>query len=250
MTKARLTLIFAAIAFIPGLAGAQVFTVGGDDADYYGPRRSPVFGGGSLVYGKPSGSFADYVDQGFGFDGFVRLKLDRRGVFSLGLEGGWLQYGREKMRVPLSSTIGRVQVDVVTSNNIMFLGLGPQVMSPTGAVRPYLSGSVGFSYLFTESSVDGDDRDYYYGSDGSFAKSTNYSDAVFATTGGAGIYIPFGSRANAGLDIGMRYHNSGRGKYLKEGSIVDRPGTTPLIFPIESRTDLFTWRIGFVAGLR
>lgn len=240
-----------AVALLPSLAGAQVFTVGGSDRqDDVGPRRSPVFGGASFVYGRPSGSFADYVEQGFGFDAFGRWKVDRRGAFSLGIEGGWLQYGREVMRVPLSSTIGRVMVDVTTSNNIIFLGAGPQLMIPSGALRPYVNGSVGFSYLFTESSVDGDDRDYYYGSDGSFARSTNYSDFVFATTGGAGVYIPFGAKREAGLDIGLRYHSGGTGKYLKEGSIVDRPGTTPEIFPIESRTNLFSWRIGFVAGLR
>ena len=250
MKRINVVRIAMAAALVPSLAGAQVFTVGGSDDREIGPRRSPVFGGASLVYGRPSGTFADYVEQGFGVDGFGRWKVDRRGVFSLGLEGGWLQYGRETMRVPLSSTIGRVEVDVTTSNNIIFLGAGPQLMAPSGALRPYINGSAGFSYLFTESSVDGDDRDYGYGNDGSFAKSTNYSDFVFATTGGAGLYIPFGAKREAGLDIGVRYHNSGRGKYLKEGSIVDRPGTTPLIFPIESETHLLSWRIGFVAGLR
>jgi hypothetical protein len=250
MKRINVVRIAMAAALVPSLAGAQVFTVGGSDDREIGPRRSPVFGGASIVYGRPSGAFADYVEQGFGVDGFGRWKVDRRGVFSLGLEGGWLQYGRETKRVPLSSTIGRVEVDVTTSNNIIFLGAGPQLMAPSGALRPYINGSAGFSYLFTESSVDGDDRDYGYGNDGSFAKSTNYSDFVFATTGGAGVYIPFGAQRRAGLDIGVRYHNSGRGKYLKEGSIVDRPGTTPLIFPIESETHLLSWRIGFVTGLR
>lgn len=241
------TLVLTIVALgLPVTASAQVFRVGGRDNDQQvGPRHSPVLGGASVVYGRPTGDFASYVNQGFGVDGFARWKVDRRGIFSLGAEGGWMQYGRETMRVPLSSTVGRINVDVTTSNNIVFLGAGPQLTVPSGPVRPYVSGSVGFSYFFTESSVSGSNSDDY-----SFAETKNFDDFIFATTGGAGVYIPFGARREMGLDIGVRYHNSGRGQYLREGSIHDRPGQTPLIVPIESRTQLYSWRIGFVAGLR
>lgn len=231
---------------LPQVVLAQVFRVGGDDRDAQaGPRRSPVFGGVSLVYGRPTGEFATYVDQGFGLDGFARYKVDRRGIFSLGVEGGWMQYGRETIRAPLSSTVGRIMVDVTTSNNIVFLGAGPQLTAPSGPVRPYVAGSVGFSYFFTESSVSGSSSDNQ-----SFAETNNFDDFIFATTGGAGVYVPLGSRREAGLDIGVRYHNGGRGQYLREDSIRDRPGQTPLITPIESQTRLYSWRVGFVAGFR
>ncbi|MGQ0650017.1 MAG: hypothetical protein ACT4P7_20905 [Gemmatimonadaceae bacterium] len=243
-TRKRLLLGALVAVLMPQLALAQVFRVGGEGDVDVGPRRSPVFGGGSVVYGRPTGDFASYVKQGFGVDGFGRWKVDRRGIFSLGIEGGWMQYGRETIRAPLSSTIGRITVDVTTSNNIVFLGAGPQLMVPSGPIRPYVNGSAGFTYLFTESSVEGSDDEY------SFAETTNFDDVVFATTGGAGVYIPFGIRREAGLDIGVRYHNGGRGQYLREGSIRDRPGTTPEITPIESQTRLVSWRIGIVAGLR
>lgn len=231
---------------LPQLAGAQVFRVGGGENDREpGPRRSPVFGGASLVYGRPTGDFATYVQHGFGLDGFGRYKVDRRGIFSLGLEGGWMQYGRETIRAPLSSTVGRVTVDVTTSNNILFLGGGPQLTVPTGPVRPYVNGGIGFSYFVTQSSVEGSGNNDY-----SFAESTNFDDFVAATTAGFGVYIPLGLKREAGLDIGWRYHNGGRGQYLREGSIVDRPGQSPLITPIESQTRLWSWRIGFVGGLR
>ncbi len=235
------------VVLAPALAEGQVFTVGGErrQEQQIGPRHSPVFGGGSVVYGRPTGDFSRYVEQGFGVDGFGRWKVDRRGVFSLGLEGGWLQYGRETIRAPLSSTVGRINVDVTTSNNIAFLGFGPQITAPSGPVRPYVSGGIGFSYFFTESSVEGSNNNNQ-----SFAQTTNFDDLVFATTGGLGVYVPFGRRREAGLDIGMRYHNGGRGKYLREDSIIDRPGQSPLIYPIESQTRLLSWRIGVVAGLR
>lgn len=237
--------VVVGMLFLPSLAMAQVFRVGGDDDRSAGPRRSPVFGGASVIYGRPSGEFGTYVRQGFGVDAFGRWKVDRRGILSLGLEGGWMQYGRETVRVPLSSTVGRINVDVTTSNNIVFLGTGPQLMAPGGPVRPYLSAGVGFSYLFTESSVEGSNNNNF-----SFAETTNFDDIVFATTGGAGVYIPFGRLKEAGLDVGVRYHNGGRGQYLREDSIIDRPGQTPLIRPIESQTQLWSFRVGVVAGLR
>lgn len=238
--------VLGLLSLVGQVAHAQVFTVGGGQERRRedGPRPSPVFGGASAVYGRPTGDFATYVNQGFGVDGLGRWKVDRRGIFSLGLEGGFLQYGRETVRVPLSSTVGRVTVDVTTSNNILFLGFGPQLTVPSGPVRPYVSGGAGFSYLFTESSVEGSDNDNQ-----SFADTKNFDDFVFATTGAAGVYIPLGRLREAALDIGVRYHNGGRGQYLREGSIVDRPGSTPDIFPIESQTQLLSWRIGFVAGL-
>lgn len=246
MATGRVWLTAAGVALmVPQLVLAQVFRVGGNEDRDTGPRRSPVFGGGSVVYGRPTGDFADYVRQGFGVDGFGRFKVDRRGIFSLGLEGGWMQYGRETFRAPLSSTVGRINVDVTTSNNIVFLGFGPQLMVPSGPARPYVSGSVGFSYFFTESSVEGSNNNNF-----SFAETTNFDDFVFATTGGAGVYIPIGRMREAGLDIGVRYHNSGEAQYLREDSIVDRPGTTPLINPIQSQTKLLSYRIGMVIGLR
>jgi hypothetical protein len=148
--------------------------------------------------------------------------------------------------VPLSTTVGRIQVDVTTSNNIFFLGAGPQLTAPSGPIRPYVNGNVGFSYFFTRSSVEGSSNN----NNESFAETTNFDDFVFATTGGAGLLIPFGRSREAGLDIGVRYHNTRDTNYLREGSIVDRPGTTPLINPIRSDTKMWSFRIGFIAGLR
>lgn len=246
MGKTTILRALGVLALTGSLARAQVFTVGGGEQRRRedGPRSSPVFGGAGAVYGRPTSDFSRYVNQGFGVDGMGRWKVDPRGIFSLGLEGGFLQYGRETIRVPLSSTVGRISVDVTTSNNILFLGFGPQLTVPSGPVRPYVSGGVGFSYLFTESSVEGSDND-----NSSFADTKNFDDFVFATTGGGGIYIPLGRTREAALDIGVRYHNGGKGQYLREGGIVDRPGQTPLITPIESQTQFLSWRVGFIAGL-
>lgn len=247
MRSSLVRLLAFALVLGPSVAPAQVFTVGGErDRDRGGPRRSQVIGGVGVTYGQPKGVFHDFVKQGFGIDGAVHYKFDRLGAFSFGLEGGFLTYGRETNRVPLSSTIGGlIMVDVTTSNNILWLGVGPQLMVPTGPIRPYVSGTAGFAYFFTESSVSGtyDDSE--------FAKTNNYNDATFAWSGGGGVLFPLGGpNANAALDIGVRYHGNGNVRYLRKGSYSQDADGNVTFFPIESEAPLLDWRVGFKVGLR
>lgn len=249
MRSARVVVMAAAALFagqvmLPAAAAAQVFTLGDDrDNQGAGPRRSPVLVGASLTYAVPQGDFRDNVRQGFGIDVNGHYKLDRQGIFSIGGELGFLGYGRETKRVPLSSTIGRVNVDMTTSNNIFWMGLGPQLTVPSGPIRPYVNGTVGFSFFWTESSVEGtfDDEP--------FAKSTNYDDATFAWTGGGGFLIPVGASRQGAIDIGVRYHGNGNVRYLRRGDIIDLPGGEIQLRVNEGETPLLMWRLGFKWGL-
>lgn len=245
LTSSLLRVLAVATFLAPSVATAQVFTVGKERAQRAaGPRRSPVTGGLAFVYGQPTGVFRDFVKQGFGFDGNVHYKVDRAGIFSLGLEGGYLTYGRETKRVPLSSTIGSlILVDVTTSNNIVWLGFGPQLTVPSGPIRPYVSGTAGFAYFFTESSVEGSSSTY------DFATTTNYHDGTFAWTGGGGFLVPIGKKG-AALDVGVRYHGNGSVRYLRKGAYQDNGNGDIEFFPTESEAPLISWRIGFRGGLR
>jgi hypothetical protein len=239
-------LVALVLTVIPAIGRAQVFTVGKDgERDRSGPRRSPVMGGLSVSYGQPVGDFKDNVKQGFGIDGNVHYKVDRQGIFSLGLEGGFLTYGRETKRVPLSSTIGgRILVDLTTSNNIVWAGIGPQLMAPSGPIRPYVNATAGFAYFFTESSVEGTRSDV------EFAKTTNYDDGTFAWTSGGGFLIPVGGRrSNAARDIGATYHGNGNVKYLRKGGIVDREDGGVDFFVNQTKAPLLSWRVGFRVGI-
>jgi hypothetical protein len=234
------------LLIVPSVGYGQVFTVGREgDRDRGGPRRSPVMGGLSVEYGQAIGDFRDNVKQGFGINGNVHYKVDYSGIFSLGLEGGFLTYGRETKRVPLSSTIGgRILVDLTTSNNILWAGIGPQLMVPSGPIRPYVNATAGFSYFFTESSVEGSRNDI------EFAKTTNYDDATFAWTGGGGLLIPVGGpRSNGALDLGVTYHGNGNVRYLPKGGIIDRPDGDIDFNVKQSEAPLLSWRVGFRLGL-
>ncbi|MGH7719092.1 MAG: hypothetical protein ACREON_09650 [Gemmatimonadaceae bacterium] len=234
-------LLLTALASVSS-AGAQVFETSQ-------PRRqspSRVFLGLGLMVATPQDEFSDYVDTGFGFTGNFIYALDRSGVFGVRLDLGYINYGRESKRACLSSTVGcRIQVEVTTSNNIVVAGIGPQIMAPSGRIRPYVTGSAGLAYFFTESSVEGT-RDF---GDEDFFQTTNFDDATFAWTGAAGLYIPLrrGLKPIV-LDLGVRYHGNGEAQYLREGSIEDTPGGI-IITPIESKTNLLVYQLGVSIGL-
>ena len=241
----RRTIAALTLLLLPSLASAQR-RPRYNDREFNRRPRGAV--GASLSYGRPVGDFLNYVDEGGGFDAFFRWNADRQGVLSFKLDGGLLIYGQETFRVPLSSTIGgRILVDLTTSNNIVWMGFGPQLTAPSGFIRPYASAAVGFSYFFTESEVEGSsDFDY-----DSFASTTNYSDATFRYGFGWGILLPFQTRTTEwAIDLGAIYHGNGQVRYLREGGIEDRPDGSIVLYPIQSEANLLTYRLGFSIGIR
>jgi hypothetical protein len=218
-----------------------------------GPTTStgePRFQGGlSFSVGQPRGEFRRYVDDGIGVGGHALYRLDGQGAFAVRLDGGFLNYGRETLRLPLSDRPGggRVQLDLTTTNNIVWLGVGPQIMAPRGLVRPYLDGTAGFSYFGTMSSVSGRDDV------NSFAHNTNFDDAQFSWGSGAGVLMPVwrNARSLVFLDFGAQYHDNGRNvRYLREGGIRDLSNGELQLDVIRSRADLITWHLGVSVGAR
>jgi hypothetical protein len=219
------------------------------DCDCHDPwlEDEPTGGylGGGLTLASMQGEFAEYVDGGIGFDLHYLHRLDRDGWLAVRVEGGMLIYGYETHRVPLSNTLGgRIMVDLNTSNNIAFIGVGPQIGVPDGRFRPYLNGYAGYSYIWTGSSVRGSwDQE-------PFAETTNFSDWTFSYGGGGGVYVPLsGGPRPVSLDLGVRYQNNGRAEYLLEGGIQDNPDGSITLFPVRSDTDVLTFRVGVSVGV-
>jgi hypothetical protein len=203
-------------------------------------ENRPFFAGATLLVTQPVGDFADYVGHGFGLGMHFLYRPVRSRVFALRVDGGYVNYGNETKRVPLSETVGgRIMVDVSTTNNIIVFGVGPQLMVPDGRFRPYVNGGIGLGYFFTRSAVRDD-----LGGD-AFAETTNYSDVTLSWSGGGGVYVPLHrGRTTVSLDAGIRYYRNGESRYLREGSIVDGPGGTVTITPIRSETNFFAWQLG------
>jgi hypothetical protein len=207
-------------------------------------------GGLNVTVGQPLGTFHRYVSNGYGIGGHALARLGGSGIVAVRLDGGFLNYGNETLELPFGTRPGggRVGIDLTTSNNIFWLGVGPQLMAPRGIVRPYVNGTAGFSYFSTMSSVSARRNN----SDG-FASETNYDDAQFSWGAGGGILVPIyrNARSLAFLDIGARYHDNGRNvRYLREGGIHDLPNGDLALDVIRSRANLVTWQVGVSIGGR
>lgn len=194
---------------------------------------------GDLVVSKPKGDFANYVDRGFGFNAGVMLQLDTAGMLALRAEIGGLQYGRERMPVSFGSFGGRVTADVVTTNTIGWIALGPQFTFPAGPVRPYGNAAFALTNFRTTSSLE-DPR-----TSEQFAVTENASDFAPAIVFGGGVYVPLGGRAaTAMLTLGGRYYNGGEATYLPEGGIEDNADGSVTLHPVRTKTDFVIWQLG------
>lgn len=208
------------------------------------PRSRNFSGGLNAIYGAPQGEFSNYVNNAWGLGGFFAWTPQSAPAFALRLDGGFMNYGHETFRVPLSGTIGgRITVDVTTDNNIAYLGVGPQVMLPSGPIRPYANGAVGLSYFATTSHVKGDD------SGQNFASDTNFDDTVFQWSVGGGVMIPVSrGRLPISIDLGTRYHGNGEVTYVTEGGIEDNPDGSITIHAIESAARVLSVHLGIAVG--
>jgi hypothetical protein len=205
-----------------------------------------VTGGIALSVAQPVREFRDHVANGVGVAGHGMVRLGAAGAFALRADLGFLTYGRETRRVPLLPGTGRITADLTTTNNIFWLGVGPQLMAPSGPVRPYVNATAGFSAFSTTSTLRRRDTDEEIASD------RNQSDFTWATGAGSGVLIPLSRqrRQIAFLDLGARYHRNGRVRYLRKGGIVDLPDGTSRFDLIDSRADLWTFHVGVSFGAR
>ncbi len=211
------------------------------------PSELALRSAGSLavIQSRPLGEMARNINFGYGVDGAYLFRLDHAGMFSLRADVGIAQYGNYSKRVPLSSTIGgRVQVDVVTDNDVAALSFGPQLARPTGMIRPYVNAGVGAQFFFTDSHVNGTDGT------SEFANTTNQHDWTPVWVAGGGVTVPvYQRRMHVLLDAGVQYLEGGHAKYLRPDSIHDFPDGHIEITPIESDTHMALVHVGVRIGL-
>lgn len=235
-----LTVTFGAIVLAApaGKAAAQV------------PTSSFLEVGGGFDLGIPRGAFKLNVPQfGFGGSGYVAVR-PAGGPLLLGGDLGFMIYGRESRREPFSTTIPDVTVRVVTSNNILMGHLFLRLQPPTGAVRPYIEGLIGFKYFWTETRIENISDP----SEEPIARSTNQQDAAWSYGGGMGLAIQVWdatrARAKKGeglvavfVDLRLRLLLGSEAEYLKKGSI-RRVGSEVRFDVQRSETDFLVPHIG------
>ncbi len=240
MNKAAVTRFLTSTLAMAALVASEA--VAQDRQGFQQTKRS-LFGI-SGVLARPVGEFQDFVDWGGGIDLYGVINLSRRIPVGIRIDGSLLSYGHESFRQPLSNTIQRVTVDVDTDNLIASLGVGPQLTLGQGALRPYVYGTVGFSYFATVSSVSGT------ANSDAFASSTNYDDVTAALTAGGGLLLRISrGKHPVSLDLSAQKTYHGETTYLREGSLLESPDGSISFIPIRSETNLVTFRVGIAIGV-
>ncbi len=204
---------------------------------------SPVLGadgGGALVVGAPRGALGQQASVAGGLAGHALFPA-RSAVLSLRVEGSFLVYGSETVRLPVPRTAGRIDREVTTDNSIAQIGIGPQLVLPFPGVRPYLHAFAGVTYLSTTSRLR--DPDGFVS-----ATSTNYDDTGVAYGGGGGLLVPLHGRG-ASLDLGVRYVRTGSVRFLAEGDLAPAAGGVSAL-PHRGRADVLEFRLGLAFGER
>jgi hypothetical protein len=193
----------------------------------------------------PIGGFRANVDAAWGVGVAVRHHFSKLELLGVRGDFSFLNYGNERKRVPLSSTVNRVLVDMTTSNNIVVASAGPELMLTRGPINPYVYGFAGYSYFFTESSV-GDDGD-----GGNFASSTNQGDGGLAKGWGGGVSVPLRVRQTLiSIDAGARQTFNGPRTYLKPGDITDLSDGSLQINGRNTDADFWQYHVGVSFSFR
>lgn len=195
----------------------------------------------------PTGEFKEKIDNlGYGLSGeFQFLTPKPKSPFGMGLNLGYIIYGSESRREPLSTTIPDVFVDVDRTNSLVNFHLLFKVGLPQGRIRPYIEGLFGGAYVYTTTSVKSQL------SQEEFATSVNFDDWAwnYGFGGGIAILVSGDPNSNNGavyLDLKGRYLFGSEAEYLRQGSVTINNGQ--VFYDVSrSETNLITAHIGVIA---
>jgi len=226
---------FLLSASLPAALDAQIFLSHSANRSTGGGWSFDV--GGQMA--RPVGEFGANVKHAWGGAFAARYHFPRVPVLGVRGDIGFLNYGHERKRVMLSSTINRVLVDQTTTNNIALITIGPELALQSGPLRPYVYGFGGWSHFYTESSAS-DDR-----SGQSFASSVNFSDGGGTGGWGGGLRIPFRARSvDVSLDGGARFTRNWTRSYLRPGDITDQPDGSLVFNERRTAADFWQFHLG------
>ncbi|AXJ02014.1 Outer membrane protein beta-barrel domain-containing protein [Cyclonatronum proteinivorum] len=196
--------------------------------------------------GVPQGDFGEKLDRtGYGISGMAGYRLPYSPLM-LGIDAGFLTFGTDRRRVPISPTIPDVTVQVDNSYNMANFSFFTRLTGRDIRFRPYVDALIGFNYLYTDSTI----RDRRTQEE--VVSDTNFDDFAFAYGLGGGFRVliwegvaPQTSRAY--FNVNARYMRGGNAEYVRPGSI-DTSGGELTFDVLESRTDILNFNIGFTVN--
>jgi hypothetical protein len=201
----------------------------------------------SFAIGAPQGDFQQSLKrESYGLDMGFTYKISHLIPLHVGAGFTYQNYGWRERSNQFLPDIPEVDVTVRTTNNMVTPHLIFRLEPQLGGFSPFLESTVGFNYLYTESTI----RDTW--DDGEIARTINYdyTTSSFGIGGGAKIrlwqgYNTDGDYIGVHLLLKSRLLLGGEAMYLREGDLVNR-GDYLEYNVSRSRTDLTTFNVGVV----
>jgi hypothetical protein len=206
-----------------------------------------------LDIGVPQNEFSDQLDRvGAGIGLTAGYRFPNSPVM-LGLDFGFMNFGKDVREAPFSTTIPDVTVEVENRYNLVQGNAMLRLIAPSGVIRPFADGLIGFNYFFTETVI----QERRSSSD-EVVRDTNFDDVALSYGFGAGlqfrIYQDRGENSdNNGelspgsvyLNLMSRYMFGREAEYLQSGSIEIENGE--VFYDVsESTTDLLYFKLGLI----
>lgn len=202
----------------------------------------------------PQGDFRNNIDAIGGGVAFFGLYGFRNTPIAIGLDFSFTNFGIDSRDEPISTTIPDVRVQVDNSYNLGQGFLSLRLQPQYGPVRPYFETLAGWSYFYTETSIN--DRRSNNGEP--IASDTNFEDWAFSYGVGTGLQfrlfdwterVPQEMETNPPksgyFTIGGRYLFGNEAEYLKKGSVKASNGNVTYDVS-RSKTDMMLIQVGFV----
>ncbi|MCR9131522.1 MAG: porin family protein [bacterium] len=201
----------------------------------------------SFAMGTPQGAFQQSLERdSYGVDFAFTYQIGRDIPIHIGAGMMYQNYGWRERETQFIDGVPEVDVNVRTTNNMITPQLIMRIEPNLGSFSPFIEGSVGFNYLYTQSSI----TDLY--DDEEIASTVNYD--YFTSNSGIGAGAKFrlwegfnddGDFVGLHLILKTKYMLGGEALYLKEGDLIPNGNNLDYVVS-QSRTDLTTFNIGLV----
>ena len=207
------------------------------------PRSSRYAFGADLVMSNPRGEFKQNAGVGFGVDGHALLSADQWGVAGMRIDLGIIRYGNDTHTYSCGTFC---RYDATTSNDIINLQVGGQLVMPRNRFLPYVGASYGLLWFTTDTKIETAD-----GTTSPYRSTVQHDDATDSFVLSGGFYIPM-SGALGGFTgiVGVRYFTGGEAEYLASKSLqCNSAGQCTLQPPFHSHTDFLVYHLGLSSSM-
>ena len=232
----RSSIAFAAL--LAAFAGARVSA---QDATRF-PTSSAFSIGADFLTAHPRGELKQNAGTGFGFGGHGLLAADKWGIAGVRLDLGMVRYGMERKRYPCGQFC---YYEATTTNDIINLQVGGQLVMPRNMVLPYVGASYGVLWFTSNSQIETED-----GNPSPFRHDVESGDATDSFMFAGGFYFPMGG-ALSGLtaNLGLRLFTGGYARYLTPKSLTQDSSGNYTVTSYSSKTEFLVVHIGLSSSM-